>query len=474
MTTKQNLIQALTVNGAKTIKKAMSIIDKNGLGVAFVVNHNNRFKGIITDGDIRKAILQGIEIEKPVNEIANTRSAFIKGVISQEKINQLKLRKDIIPTAGSLKIPVLDNKGRVKNVLFLHTDKDKNVILSRTLKQNISLKEPKNVLIIGGAGYLGSVLSRLLLRHKCNVRVLDNLTYGHSGIEALFSDKNFQLIKGDCRNIGDLVDAIKNVDAVIHLAAIVGDPACSLDPEETIEINYLATKAIAETCKFNQINKFLFASSCSVYGASLTPQDRLGENAPVNPVSLYAQTKLRSEEGLLSIRDDNFMPTIFRFATLYGVSPRMRFDLVINTLTSKAVIDKKITIFGGKQFRPFINVADAAGACLQWLVSPIMAGGGEIFNVGANNQNYQIKDIGMIIKTVLPKTKIEIQKNADDIRDYNISFNKIRKILNFKAKKTIKTSVREIKNFILKENIYNINNTKYSNYRFLSKGKTNG
>ena len=214
------------------------------------------------------------------------------------------------------------------------------------------------------------------------------------------------------------------------------------------------------------MNKFLFASTCSIYGTGKNSSKRLREDSYLNPVSLYAETKLKSEEAILSLADDNFAPTIFRFATLYGVSPRMRFDLVINLLTAKAIQEKKIEIFGGEQWRPNVEVGEAAEACVKWLESPISKTGNEIFNIGSNRQNYKIIQIGKIIKKAVPDLTIEIKKDAKDPRNYNVCFDKIQKIMGFSPQKTVESSVLEIIDFIEGTKNKNFITSKYDNYKF--------
>lgn len=465
-------INRLLVNKNSSIKKTMKVIDRGALGIAFVVDRGKKLFGVVTDGDIRRAILKGINIENSIQEITNKKPITINQNFGEREIGELKSNKDIkkrIPINGSLKVPVIDEQRHIKDIIFIYADQKKN-LFATNYKPKFSREGIKKVLLIGGAGYLGSVLCPKLLKKGYRVRVLDNLTYGDEGIRELYKNKNFEFLKGDIRSISNVIEAINDMDAAIHLAAIVGDPACSIDPKRTIEINYLSTKAIAEACKFNQINKFLFASTCSVYGASKNPGERLKETSFLNPISLYAETKLKSEEGILSLADENFSPTIFRFATLYGVSPRMRFDLVVNLLTAKAMIEKKIAIFGGEQWRPNLEVSDAAEACCLWLESSIEKSGGQIFNVGENSQNYKILEIGKIIKKVIPDIKMEIKKEEGDVRDYNVSFEKVSNILNFKAKKTVEEGVLEMKALIQNQGIKDFNNPKYNNYRFLSKG----
>ncbi len=467
-------LSRLLVNKTASIKNAMRVIDRGTLGIAFVVDKNKKLSGVVTDGEIRRAILKGINISKPIIEVANKKPIFIKGKPTTNTIADLqtidgRVKKRMQPE-GSLKIPVINEEGIIKDIVFIY-DKKKNASSIMGVKSKQTDTAVKNVLLIGGAGYLGSVLSRKLLDNDYKVRVLDNLTYGDTGIKDLLQNKNFEFLKGDARNISAIIESMKGVDAVVHLAAIVGDPASALDPKETIKTNYLATKAVAEACKFNQINKFLFASTCSVYGASKNPNDRLKEGSALNPVSLYAETKLESEKGILSLADGNFCPTIFRFATLYGVSPRMRFDLVVNILTAKAFMEGKINIFGGGQWRPNLDVSDAAEACFKWVGVPIAKSGNQIFNVGGNNLNCKILEIGETVKGVIPQTEIIIKQDQDDPRDYNVSFDKIAKILDFKPKKTIEQGVLEMKDLLEAKKVKDFNDVQYSNYRFLSQIK---
>jgi len=443
----------------------MEIIDKNALGIAFIVNDEKELIGVVTDGDIRQAILRGVNIEKKIGEISNENPVVIHTESKEKEIAELKNNKNVkkkIPVKGSLKIPVINNKKIIEDVAFLFANDNKDTFLSKS-KIRGKNKTIKKVLVVGGAGYLGSVLCGELLGRGYRVRVLDNLAYGDSGIKKLLKNKEFELLKGDIRNISNIVEAIKGVDAVIHLAAIVGDPACSADPEETLEINYLATKNIAETCKYFQINRFIFASTCSVYGQSLFPDQELAEDYFLNPVSLYAETKIKCEQTILASVDENFSPTIFRMATLYGYSPNMRFDLAINLLTAKAIFEKKIPIFGGDQWRPWLHLQDAALAYIKCLEKPIEDIKGEIFNVVS--ENYKVIEIGKIINKAIPSAEINISNKTTDKRDYNVSYLKISQKLNFKSQKKIADGVFEIKEAIDKKIIKDY---KSSAYRFLA------
>jgi nucleoside-diphosphate-sugar epimerase len=452
----------------------MKIIDRAGFCIAFVINNENKFVGVVADSDIRRAILNGVNIKDSVKKIMNKNPVIVKERWNESKIKKLLQRSDVrarMPKHGMLGIPVLDENNHIIDIVFASEDKleggGKEYI--RLTKDSKIVKPVNNILVVGGAGYLGSVLCRKLLDKGYFVRVLDNLTYGDVGIKELQGKKNFEFVKGDMRDIQTVVDSVKEVDTVIHLAAIVGDPASALDPEETIEINYLGTKLLAEVCKYSQINRFVFASTCSVYGASENPNTRINEHSKLNPVSIYAEMKLKSEEGILELADENFSPTILRMATLHGLSPRMRFDLVVNVLTIKALQEKKYSIFGGQQWRPNLYIQDAAEAFIKTLETNIENVGKKIFNVGSNKENYKIIEIGQMIKEYIPDAQMEIDSKNIDERNYNVSFDKINAELNYEPKYTVKDSILEIKNAVEHGEISDYTDEKYSNYRFLSK-----
>lgn len=459
----------LCINQDESIKKTMKIIDENGLGIAFIIDDYNKLVGVVTDGDIRRAVLNGMNLQEKIKKIMTENSVNVKKDWTENQIKKLLNQESIkrkIPEHGTIKIPVLNDNDEVIDLIFA----SKNQIESfkkNNKKYDKKTKAINKILIVGGAGYLGSVLSRKLLEKEYTVRVLDNLMYGDHGIKKLYNHPRFEFIKGDMRNIETLVEAVNDMDVVIHLAAIVGDPASAIKPKETIEINYLATKTLAEVCKYSQINRFIFASTCSVYGASPTPETKIDETSELNPVSLYAEMKLKSENALLEIADENFKPTILRMSTLYGLSPRMRFDLVVNILSIKALTENKFTIFGGNQWRPLLHVKDAADAYITCLEQPLNKSGEEIFNVGSNKENHKIIDVGKIVKEVIPHAEMKIDEKNIDKRDYNVSFDKINKILGYNTRFSIKEGIKEIKKSF-EENLFeDYPNKVYSNYSFL-------
>lgn len=299
----------------------------------------------------------------------------------------------------------------------------------------------QRVLVTGGAGFIGSHLTRMLLDRGYRVRILDRFDYGQAGIERIKDHPRLEILPGDICNSRDLSQAMRGVDGVLALAAIVGDPACSLDPEETINLNYTATKILTEVCNFYGVRRLVFSSSCSVYGAS--SNTLLTEQARLNPVSLYARTRVLSE-SIIFDRHGDVEPVVLRLATVFGLSPRMRFDLVVNTLTARAMVDKKISIFGGNQWRPNVHCRDVARAFVTALEAPREAVAGEIFNVGGDALNHRIADLGDMVAQIVGDVEVVHQQEAPDPRDYRVSFGKIRRILGFEPQFTVARGIREV------------------------------
>ena len=454
----------ISITKGKSLREAMNVLDSKGNGIAIIIDENEEFLGVVTSGDIRTAIINGISPNCSVEKVMNNNPFCVEENNEEEIYKNLEIIKKF-PEGGVIKIPVLNKHKKLVDIMSLA------IKINKKIERGIGNENyVKKILIVGGAGYLGSVLVRKLIDRGYQVKVIDNLTYGDSSIKELYDNKNFEFLKGDIRNINEIVEAIKGVDAVVHLASIVGDPASSINPQQTLESNYFATKSLAEICKYNQINRFIFASSCSVYGATET-EELLDENSKLNPVSLYAEIKIRSEKDLLEMTDSNFSPTIFRMATLYGQSPRMRFDLAVNVLTAKAIFDKAITIFGGEQWRPFMDVEDAAEAYIKCLEAPIYKIKGAVFNIGGDNHNHKLIEVGEKIKQIIPNVELKVDRESQDKRNYKVSFNKAEEILNFKPKKSIEIGINEISNMLNKGVITNYKDKIYNNYNFLNEKK---
>ena len=365
-------IQNITVSPNESIEKAMKVIDRGGFRCALIVTDNRRLVGIVSDGDIRRQILKGTNLNLSVKIIMNTRPIVLNEGCSLKDAKEAMIKNSVNF------IPVVDQGNNLIDYLHFPNvilELEKNGELQRKKKKAYDIK---NVLVIGGAGYIGSVLVRKLLKLGYKVKVLDILLYGDESIRELYLDHNFQFIQGDCRNMQDVIQSLEGMDAVIHLGEIVGDPACSLNPDFTIEVNYMATKTLAEACSYCGIQSFIFSSSCSVYGVN---DKEVDESSGLNPVSLYARCKVESERAILSINDDYFNPVILRFATVYGFSYRPRFDLVINLLTAKAVKEGRIEIHGGEQWRPFVATNDVSDAIISVLKAEAGLVKKQIFNV---------------------------------------------------------------------------------------------
>jgi nucleoside-diphosphate-sugar epimerase len=347
------------------------------------------------------------------------------------------------------------------------------------VKRVVNEKGP--VLVVGGAGYIGTHVVDLLLKEGKSVRVLDRLMYGKDSLSDFLNHRFFELVEGDATDISKLTSAMKDVSAVVHLGGLVGDPACSVDAHFTRHTNIIATKMVKEVAQSLGIYRLVFASSCSVYGAS---DNEVREGDPLNPVSLYAQTKIDSERELLFSVPDDFFVTILRFATVFGHSRRPRFDLVANLFTAQAMIDGLIHVVGPGQWRPFIHVHDLARAVVVVLnANPVMIQG-QIFNVGDKRLNMTIGQLGEEVKNIVSgfrEVQMDVQENVADRRNYAVSFEKIRSSLGFEAEIMLKKGIEEMVDHFTKgtygnyrDNIYhNLAITKDELDKFLDPASTN-
>jgi nucleoside-diphosphate-sugar epimerase len=298
--------------------------------------------------------------------------------------------------------------------------------------------DDRRILVTGGAGYVGSHVTRLLLERGYRVRVLDKLAWGRDSVADLAGRRGFELYEGDICHIEDLVEGLEGCTGAIHLAGIVGDPACDLDPDATYAVNLEATRAIVNVARYRGLERFVFASTCSVYGAA--GESWIDETTPAQPASLYGETNVQSEELILEgFRDAETVATVMRLGTVFGLSARMRFDLVVNIMTAKAVNQGMVTVHGGDQWRPNVHAHDVARAALACL-----AVDGEIFNVGADDQNHRVAELGEIVASSVPGSKIEVAADAPDPRSYRVSFEKIRRVLGFGCERSVSSGAEEI------------------------------
>lgn len=295
-------------------------------------------------------------------------------------------------------------------------------------------------IIIGGAGYIGSVASRLFLSKGAKVTVLDNLLFGGEALIDLFKNPDFKFIFADVREKADLESAIEGFDVVINLAALVGDPLCSKYPKQASEINFQAACNIGDIAKKKGVKKYIFVSTCSNYGIN-TDNEEATEETAVNPLSLYAETKINAEKYILNLPSDSFSTTVIRFATVFGLSPRMRFDLLVSEFVKEAFIEKKITVYKPEVYRPLIHVDDASEA-LFMLAETSTNINGEIFNIGFGN--YKKKEIIEKIVARLPFVEVNLIGETKDQRDYKVSFKKVKEKLGFEAKRNLDDGIDEI------------------------------
>ena len=307
------------------------------------------------------------------------------------------------------------------------------------------MRSLNSILITGGAGYVGSVLVRKLVSLGYDVKVIDSLVFGNDGISSLINDKKIEFFNLDIRETEKISSIIQNIDCVIHLAAIVGEPLCKKIPDAAKQINEFATKNLVNICKNKKVKRFIFASTCSNYGSS---QNVVNESSPVMPLSLYSECKVNSEKFILDQNNDIFETCVLRFATAHGLSPRMRFDLLVQEFMRDAIVDKKISIFGADFWRPLVHVEDMADACISAIDASSQLISGQIYNVGNDKENYTKIKLAEIIKEFITDVEIEIIKSKKDPRNYKVSFEKIENSLNFEPKYTVRDSVIEILNDI--------------------------
>ena len=305
------------------------------------------------------------------------------------------------------------------------------------------------VLVTGGAGYIGSCVIEELLKNHFEPVVFDSFFWGESPLES-FSD-GIQIIRGDCRSSKDIIYALEGIDAIIHLAGIVGDPACKISPRANFTTNIESTRTLLDCCTDPEgtlVRDFIFASSCSVYGNVHGIYPEVSEETPVSPISSYAHTKIRSENIILRKAREipHFHPTILRLTTVFGWSHRPRLDLVSNMFTYRAWKDREITIFGdGEQYRSLIHVKDVANAMVEVLKAPRFMRSGKIYHVGEESNNRSIKEISEVVKHYLPDTKIYFRPEQDtDRRDYRINCRRITNVIGWKAKYSVEDGIKEL------------------------------
>jgi nucleoside-diphosphate-sugar epimerase len=300
--------------------------------------------------------------------------------------------------------------------------------------------EVMHVLVTGGAGYIGSTLVELLLAKGYKVTVLDRMFFGDT-LADLRSNPNLRVIRNDIRWFEN-GKVFAGIDSVVDMAALSNDPAGELDPEKTLEINYKGRERVCKIAKAAGVKRYILASSCSIYGFQ---DDVVSEESKINPLTTYALANRKAEEATLPLADDNFTVTALRQATVYGASRRMRFDLAINGMTLSLFKNGFVKIMrDGTQWRPMVHVRDAARAFVAVLEADPKKINGQIFNVGSNDQNLQLRPLAERLSNAVEVPFKEIWYGDVDNRSYKVSFDKIQKVLGFKTQFTPEDGAREI------------------------------
>ena len=298
------------------------------------------------------------------------------------------------------------------------------------------------VLVTGGAGYVGSVLVDELLSRGFRVRALDALMHGSVPSLLLpWGNSRFEFVRGDVRDPDTRGRALEGADAVVHLAAIVGDPACARSSDLARDVNLNGTRTLLAEAGSAGVGRFVFASTCSNYG-KMNGNGLADEDFELAPVSLYAETKVAAELEVLRHRE--FAATCLRFATVYGTSPRMRFDLTVNEFTRDLAVKRELTVFGEQFWRPYIHVRDSAQAIAAVLTAPVSVVAGEVFNVGNTDENYRKLDIVELLRERLPDGEVNFVHKDEDPRDYRVSFEKFADSFGFRPGRTIAEGINEV------------------------------
>jgi nucleoside-diphosphate-sugar epimerase len=299
-------------------------------------------------------------------------------------------------------------------------------------------------LVTGGSGYVGAPAVRELQQSGRSVRVLDSLLHGQQQVAAEQRAAGVEIIEGDIRDPEARRAALAGADEVIHLAAIVGDPACARDPETSTEVNVEATRSLLEDVRQAGVRRMVFASTCSNYGRMADPTVPIDEEAALAPVSLYAEQKVQMEQMIMGSSENGLTTTCLRFATVYGTAPRMRFDLTVNEFTRDLWADRTLEVYGEQFWRPYVHVEDAARSAVTVLDAPPETVRGEVFNVGRSSENFRKLDLVAQIREATTRGSVSYVPRDEDPRDYKVSFEKIRRVLGFETRRTTRDGIAEI------------------------------
>ena len=300
----------------------------------------------------------------------------------------------------------------------------------------------KRILVMGAGGYVGVPLCRQLVKRNYQVTAVDRYFFGKDKLGDLATSPNVKVAVQDIRSLDRRL--LDGVSGVIDLAGLSNDLSAEIDPDWTRQVNFEGGASLARLAKEMGVRRYVYASSASVYGRGV--KSELIETDECRPQTIYAQSKLHVEQQLKQLQSPAFEPVIFRNATIFGLAPRMRFDLAVNIMTLRAWKERVIYIMGGgEQWRPFIHVNDVVDVLVKGLEEKSETVAGEIFNVGDDGMNYQIKQLAHFVLDVIPNVKVHLIPDDPDKRTYNLSFGKIKQVLGFSAKTRVHEGIVEIK-----------------------------
>ncbi len=300
------------------------------------------------------------------------------------------------------------------------------------------------IVVTGGAGFIGAQVCLDLVGSGHRVRAFDVLQHDQQAVAERLEQSGVEVIRADIRDPEARERALSAANGVVHLAAIVGDPACALEPELALAVNIDGTHALAADAARLGVERFVFASTCSTYGSVPDPDVAVDESGVLVPVSLYARQKAELEQWLLGQSHGALAPIILRFATVYGVAPRMRFDLTVNEFVRDLWADRTLEVFGERYWRSCVHVRDAARAIRLVLDAPIERVAGEVFNVGRPGEDYTKLDLLDEIRKLTDRGQVKFVHRDVDPRHYKVNFDKIHEVLGFKGELTVPDGIAEV------------------------------
>lgn len=450
----KKFLKKFSINSNKKIIDVLELFEKNNTNLCLVLNNKTQLLGVISSSDIRRAFIQGFSKFSKISKIINKNPLFLKDDVDENQISNIVSSSKFNSIEPPL-IPLINKRNIPYRILH------KKDLSFPIIKKNTKIGVKPKILLIGGAGYIGTKLAKKLLAQGFAVTIFDKFVYlSKRTIFTNLKHKNLQIVKGDTRSIDQTFNVVKKNDIVVHLAELVGDPLCEKRPSKTYSVNYLASMTISNICKNLGISKFIYVSSCSVYG-SRNDEKFSDERSEINPLSVYAKLKALCEKTIIRNLGEYCRPCILRLGTVYGSSIRPRYDLVLNIFAGLIANNKKIVINGGDQWRPFVHVDDVCDVIVKIVKLNKKKTNGQIFNI--SSYNYTISQIGKIIKKLFPKVEIEYAGTGRDKRNYKVLSTKAKKILNFSPKISIKDGLIDLVKFTKKHKIKNIKKKIFQN-----------